>query len=252
MIWDWIATNAPALQVILTFVLVLVTWRYVQATVNLWRESRLSNTLSQLQYIPQIIVTTENPTRWGYSLVFINEGRISALVQFDLFIDYAGGDVFEKSNKPIKHLEFVIPPGGRKKIPIDTFHDLKRRGLGQYTPHILRVEGIASVKVAEGFGEPITQEIKERFHCIMRNKVPLGKPIHGNELLDPQKWEWEWLIFNLSDKYTENNEVEPWPEDQLPEEYRPTNNNTTIYMQKVLQKRFGILFKSNDVDKNTN
>jgi hypothetical protein len=67
--------------------------------------------------------------------------------------------------------------------------------------------------------------------------------IPANELLNPDRWEWSWHVFNLSEQQTSSEDsIDPWPEDELPEEYQPKNNNTTLYMEKRLKKNYGWFF----------
>jgi len=237
-LWHWIEQNSSTLQAVSTVFAALVGVFYLWATVKLWRESKVGNMLAQLRFSPQVMVTTESPTSWGYMLAFNNESPTTVFVQCDVFLYFMGqpkGQPAEISKKAIKQLEFSLASGGKKQIPIDTFWDLKKRGLGEYTPHTLRVEGKTIVKATGRLRTPISTEIKERFQCIMRNQVPKGKMITAESWLDPSAWEWRWLIFNLSEKHVGSDKIDPWPEEELPEEFRPSNNNKGVYKRKVLK-----------------
>ena len=162
-----------------------------------------------------------------------------------MFIDFAeivsGKDQIEKTEQPVRHVEFNLAPGRSRAISINTFFELAKRGLGQYAPHLLRIKGDVTLRGSQQKHPRILpQIIDERFHCITTNQARHFIP--ADRLLDPNEWEWAWLIFNLSERHTvPQGTIQPWPEKTLPEEYRPGNNNTQLYMKKRLQNAYGEL-----------
>lgn len=243
-LWNTVSANAAAIQAVATALAAVIALGYLVATRKLWQETKAGNLMQQLEYSPDVFVSLEDPSRFGYTLVFSNQSRLGVVVKCDLFIDFAdvpGNSHVEKTSQPVRHFEFNLPPGVLKKIPIDTFFELAKRGLGQYTPHRTRVEGEATIRSSQQGHLQMKQAIQEEFYCIMHNRT--REFIPANELLNPDRWEWVWLIFNLSEKHTAPaDQVEPWPEEKLPEEYRPRNNNTKLYMQKRLQNAYGQFF----------
>ena len=244
--WGWISQNANTITAVATSIGLVGLALYVWATWNLWRETKTSVILAQLPYSPQVTVTLEDPSQWGYSLVFRNHSQQVVLLECEMFVDFngfiAGQRVQDNSTTPVKRYKLTLASGSVKKVPVDTFGNLKLRGLGQYTPHRLTIKGTASVKASLKTKHPIRETITEVFECFFVNEKTSGDVLPIKDMLDPQKWEWRWRIWAHSEQQIVTGEsIESWPEEQLPDEYKPCNNNTDLYKRIVLQKQYGEL-----------
>lgn len=243
--WNVVSENAAAIQALATIIAAGLALAYLIVTNKLWRETRASNLIKQLEYLPDVFVSLEDPTRMGYRLQFSNQGRLGVVIKCDMFIDFAecvpGKDRIEETEQPVRHVEFNLAPGKSRAISIDTFFELAKRELGQYAPHLFKIKGDVALRASQQKHPPVaSQIIDERFHCIMNKQARHFIP--ANKLLDPNQYDWAWLIFNLSERHTvPQDKVQPWPEKTLPEEYRPSNNNTQLYMKKRLQNAYGEL-----------
>lgn len=61
--WNVVSENAAAIQALATIIASVIAFGYLIATRKLWRETRESNLIKQLEYLPDVFVSLEDPSK---------------------------------------------------------------------------------------------------------------------------------------------------------------------------------------------